>query len=778
MRHAVDMNATSRHYHPAKPAQHQSPAALALVLIFAMAPLASAAEIALHPAGAVEEEIMLDELIVTATRTRSDANKIPVTVTSIDSRMLDRIMPYDEAAIFQNEPDIAMSRDLRRFGATRVNIRGIEDNRVTQLVDGIRLPVYYFGSGPTNFTMNAPLGTSTAFLRQVEILRGPASSLYGSDAIGGVVGYITLNPSDLIAPARNSAARYSAGYNGINSSWSNTLIGAFQNQAAEFLLGYTRTEGHAADNRGEAGGTGKFRSQPNPQDFKDEGVLAKLILHPSERHRITLAVEGRAREMRVDLKRLSASPTLQKVTQMAGDDQSHRARAGIEWEYWPENTFFNRLAVRLYHQDSQTHNFNQQTRSNTSSTCSASSGSGNTCHVEQDFHFDQKTTGGGMQFESAARWWQKDHRLTYGIDVSRLETEELRDATRWNLTTGTVSKSLAGDNFPLRDFAIGRTHSAGIFIQDEISGWSGGRLTVTPGLRYDWRQLKPEVDALAQQFLTANQRQAVEQTDAAVSPRIAALWQLDPHWSVYGQLARGFRAPNYEEVNSAFRNTVQSWGISPNPDLKPETSISLEAGAKLRGERIQGQIAVYDNRYQNFIENVELDCPANPGCISGLARTNMFVNLSRVRIYGAELRMAWDLLSGWKLDGAVAWAHGENESSGEPLNSVEPARATLGLLRDAGVWGMEARMRGARGVTRTDDSNGAWYRPAGYVVTDLNAWWHFNKSGRLNLALNNLFDKKYWLWSDIRQADSRAPLGVSFYSQPGRALSATLTYDF
>lgn len=55
-----------------------------------------------------------------------------------------------------------------------------------------------------------------------------------------------------------------------------------------------------------------------------------MILHTSERLRITLALEARERETDIDLKRLSVSPTLQKVTQMAGDDLSHRARAGIE----------------------------------------------------------------------------------------------------------------------------------------------------------------------------------------------------------------------------------------------------------------------------------------------------------------------------------------------------------------------------------------------------------------------------------------------------------------
>ncbi len=64
------------------------------------------------------------------------------------------------------------------------------------------------------------------------------------------------------------------------------------------------------------------------------------------------------------------------------------------------------------------------------------------------------------------------------------------------------------------------------------------------------------------------------------------------------------------------------------------------------------------------------------------------------------------------------------------------------------------------------------------VVLDLSAWWKPSKQWRLSAALNNVFDKKYWLWSDIRLADARNPLGVDFYSQPGRTLAARLEYAF
>lgn len=145
----------------------------------------------------------LEQITVTATRRKSTIESVPATITVIDRNEISNRQPADETDVFKNEPDIALARDLRRFGSTRINIRGIEDNRVMSLVDGVRLADYYDSGGPSNFTMNAPLGIAQDFIKRVEILRGPASSLYGSDAIGGVVGYLSLDSSDVIAKNQN-----------------------------------------------------------------------------------------------------------------------------------------------------------------------------------------------------------------------------------------------------------------------------------------------------------------------------------------------------------------------------------------------------------------------------------------------------------------------------------------------------------------------------------------------------------------------------------------------
>lgn len=737
--------------------------------------LVAAIALAFATSFGVQAEERLKTVTVTATRTTKAAEEVPATVTTVDKRDIERRAPADETDLLKDEPDIAVARDLRRFGSTRVNIRGIEDNRVTQMVDGVRMPDFYNSGGPTNFTMNAPLGTSIDFLRRVEILRGSASSLYGSDAIGGVVGYLTLDPADLLTGDKTTAFRYRLGYTGANKGLTHTLLGAWRGERVEALLGYSRTGASEFDNQGALDTIAANRTRPNPQDVKDQGLLAKLVVRPATGHRLALTLEGREQDSDVAVKRLSAS--LPKVSSMQGNDHARRMRGSVEWEHRPVAVFYDRLTARVYRQESDTRNFNRQERTNTGATCSAAAGSGNNCSVDQDFLFSQTGTGGNAQFESAFSAAGVDHLLTYGADLSRVKTEELRDALVRNLTTGTTSKSLAGDTFPMRDFAMGRTDTLGVFVQDEITGLAGGRLSLTPGLRYDQRKLTPQVDALAQQVLTAINRTAVEKTASAFSPKLGALWRVDPGYSVYGQLVRGFRAPNYDEVNGAFRNVVQGYGSSPNPDLEPETSIGAELGVKLHLPDVRGQFAVYDNRYRNFIENVRLDCPADPRCIAGLSRTFMFVNQSRARIYGAEARAAWDFAPGWSVDGALAYAHGENQSTAQPLNSIEPVRLSLGLARDAGTWGAQTRLRFARAVSRTDDSNGAWFRPGGYGVADVSLWWRPAKSVQVNFAVNNLLDRKYWLWSDIRQADAPKPAGADFYTQPGRNLALSVQID-
>lgn len=774
---------------------------------------------------------LLGATVVTATRSEAVADDLPVTVTAVTREQMDRRPVIDEADLFRDDPDVAMARDLRRHGATRVNIRGIEDNRVVQTVDGVRMDDYYDKSGPTNYVTNNPLGVMPDFLRQVEIVRGPASSLYGSDALGGVVGYLTLNPEDILRRDASSGARIKSAWTGANDGLTGTVLGAWRSDTVELLLGWSQIRSKELETKGTDGSFGPNRTEANKLDTDDRGGIAKVILKPAAGHRLTATVDGRIQQTDSDIRRQAWE--YNTVRKMVGDDETSRLRASLEYEHKPTDAFYDRLMARLSHQRSKTENNNFQQRGPArylfnGSGCSAESNTqavylpimptdlrgwlNATCDMRQNFQMEQTQTAFSLQLESAFSLAGASHLLTYGADLRRQEVETMRDGTI-TLTNnptpivgplippspipgitpaippaaGTVTKNSAGEVYPLRDFPNGTTSTFGIFMQDEVS-LLNDRLTLTPGIRYDWTQLKPEVDAL-----TAVAQSVSTQEYSRVSPKLGWQWKFTPAVSTYGQLASGFRAPNYNEVNGSFRNTTYGYGITPNPNLKPETSIGLELGLRAQGEKMRGQVSVFDNRYQDFIESGYLTCPANPACIPGLATgTLQYNNLSKVRIYGAEVRGSWNFAPGWQADGAIAYAHGTDTDRNKPLNSVEPLRASFGVGYAEDTWGAEGRLRAAGKKTRIDDSGLTtprsgpqanmrqyYYRTPSYGVFDLAAWIKPGRDTRVTIAVNNVFDKKYWVWSDIRHMDVHASTpGLDFYSQPGRNLRIAFQADF
>lgn len=802
--------------------------------------VAAALAVAVPPTFAADQEMR--ETVVTATRSEAAIDDLPVTVTAVTREDMDRRPALDEADLFRDDPDIVMNRDLRRHGAASVNIRGIEDNRIVQTVDGVRMADFYT-YGPTNFQVNNPLGVMPDFLRQVEIVRGPASSLYGSDALGGVVGYLTLNPSDILRGDARTGLRLKGSWTGANDGLTGTVIGAWRGDAAELLLGYSQIRSNEFDNEGHSTGTPSTdptrpalpnsritgnRTKPNELHSNDRGGIAKLILKPATGHRVTATLDGRYQQTESDILRLDQSE-YNRIASQKGDDETSRLRASLEWEHKPTGAFYDRLTTRLSHQSTKTDNNNYQKRERTlyyfSGTGCAARGTGAfspvympavmpfdprgwanaNCDVDQKFEMEQTQTALNLQLESAFTLAGVSHLLTYGADLMRQEVETKSDTTITLTSTlagippaafgafprpvgvntltpppvGTVTKNNNGEVYPLRYFPNGTTDTFGIFAQDEIS-FLGDRLTLTPGIRYDWSRLKPDVDALAAGSLTANGRTASSQTYDRVSPKLGWQWKFTPAVATYGQIASGFRAPNYSEVNQSLRNINIGYGVIPNPDLKPETSVGLELGLRARGEKTHGQVAVFNNRYKDFITMVDLNCPADPDCIPGLANgTSQSRNLSKVRIYGMELRGSWDFAPGWQADGAIAYAHGTDEGANEPLNSVDPLRASLGVSYATGTWGAESRLRAAARKSRVDDSTTSYYRTPGYGVFDLAAWIKPSRDTRVTVALNNVFDKKYWVWSDIRHMSVLSTTaGVDYYSQPGRNLRVAFQADF
>lgn len=110
----------------------------------------------------------------------------------------------------------------------------------------------------------------------MEILRGPASVLYGSNAIGGAVSYFTLDPDDIIKPGKDAGARLKTGYSSADDSWLTSATVAGRQGDFDGLLHLSQRNGHETESYGEHGGSGLSRTEANPQDVRTTNVLAKL----------------------------------------------------------------------------------------------------------------------------------------------------------------------------------------------------------------------------------------------------------------------------------------------------------------------------------------------------------------------------------------------------------------------------------------------------------------------------------------------------------------------
>ena len=718
----------------------------------------------------------LPEVAVSATGFEENTADVPATISTIDAQQIDRGLVRTLQDLVRYEPGVSVNSDPTRFGANSFNIRGLEGNRVQILVDGIRAPsLYQFGIGPFNNSTRSFVDLDS--LKRVEILRGPASSLYGSDALGGVVSYMTKDPLDYLDLANSPVyGAFKSAYASADTGWANTGTLAYGTEAWQAMALYTYFTGQQQKNMGDDGSTGPSRTEPNPQDIRQQNLLLKGVFQPAAGHRVRAVYEWFDRNNMIDV--LSLNTSTPRTASLSGDDENQRQRYSLDYAYTnPDRGWLAGFTANLYRQTATTDSGSYETRAGTSASCSGVAQGVNTCFIPRQFDFEQRITGLTAQLESLLEGGGAQHRILWGIDASDTDSSALRDATIYNQTTGTSTKTLAGDTFPVRDFPNTSTRQLGLYVQDQISVLND-QLVVTPGLRYDDYQLKISPDAIYLANVPPGV-QAKDFSDSAWSPKLALMYRVTPDFNVYGNYAFGFRAPPFDDVNAAFRNPIQSYVLVPNPNLVSETSQGLELGFKGRSGDSSFAVAAFYNRYKNFIDSqTQLDCPTDPACVPGFAFTFQATNLARVRIYGVEATGEWALDRNWTLAGSIAYANGQDETRDQPLNSINPLTGVGGLRYTSSdrSWG------GSVNLTAVSAKNSAAavgnvqpFLTPGFGLVDISAYWDINKNLRLAAGVFNLFDKKYWLWSNVGQTGLTANSpSLDRYTQPGINVAVNL----
>jgi hemoglobin/transferrin/lactoferrin receptor protein len=721
------------------------------------------------------EDTNFEQITITSSRFDTDIDEIASSVSVIDSEQMDKMVATDIRDLVRFEPGVVVEGG-GRFGLSGFNIRGINADRVLMLLDGAPI-ADEFSFGPGLSARRDFIDVD--MIDRVEIIRGPASTLYGSDAIGGVVSFISKDPNQLLDDDEQMGGRVKVGYASVANEWMTNAQLYGKNGDWQWLLNATARNGSETENYFDGEGTGLERNATNPQDSSTESAQLKLIYQPNEAHRLEFLADYLQGETETNV--LSQVDTFVRgvrITESRGIDERDRTRLQLNHTYRNETALFDKVLTRLYWQE--TDNV-QATREGRFGAASRQEPTPVQLGRTRDSEFNQTVEGIIVQLDKQFTTGDVKHHLIYGSELQYTDSEALREGTTFVAETGAIVPEFSV--FPARDFPISKARELSFFVQDEIS-LLDGKLTLSPGVRYDEFKLTPYPDEI---FINANPGvEAVPFDDSQVSLKLGAVYDLNETTNVWLQYAEGFRIPPFDDLNVGFTNFAGGYTSLPNPNLKPESVESWEVGVRQRLDAVKWSVSAYHNNYDNFIES-RATIGFNPATqLLEFQATNR----DSVVIEGIDAQFTWFLgesassLNGWELQGALTWLDSEDEATGQEVESILPPQAVVGIgYTDSNdIWSVEFI---GTFVQRFDSQNQPedpaeprLFEAPGYAQFDLLANYNVSEDLTVNLGIFNIFDRKSWSGTEVRGLDVSDATNVNFLTQPGINAAVNATYSF
>ncbi|MBF2062871.1 MAG: TonB-dependent hemoglobin/transferrin/lactoferrin family receptor [Calothrix sp. C42_A2020_038] len=709
----------------------------------------------------------------------------PANITVIDREQIQREQARDIRDLIRYEPGISVPNDSRG-GLQGFNIRGLDGNRVNLQVDGIRLPFEY-SFGATRIGRDY---VDIETLNSLEIFKGNNSAILGSDALGGTVNFSTANAGSLLdILGKDSFTNARIQYSSKDTGFVGTVTQANRFDNVDTLLIYTRRDRNETQ---VGGGNSKYQDE---QDIKRDNFLGKLTYNFDKQSFLEFTGEyfNNVANSTFPIENLQGMAFEGATRSLQEEVTTKRTRYSLAYQYDNPNSQSWLQFARgiVYYQNSQI------TEDSKRSVLSA----GRIRNEEADKDFTDRILGGNLQLRSDFKIGSTINSLTYGFDISNSLNE--RNYLNYNTTTGT---RVFLPNFPQKDFPDSRTFRFGTFLQNEIT-LGDGRLKLIPGVRLDIYDLKTDNNP---EFTRKNQgKPATDFSTSGINPSFGITYEINPGLMAFGRYSRGFRPPQYDELNFAFRADIPlrpHKGI-PNPDLKVETSNNFELGLRNRSQQLDFGVTGFYNRYNNFIERAAFAGfdPNDFGSIPSGGRRIPFQifqtrNIGNVEIYGLEVKAAYRFSpnpGGLNIKSALSWQVGNDLTNDRPLTTINPLTAVvaLGYQSPHDKWGAEligtftAKARelalvdnqtsvvNAGAATRKTD----FYEPDAYTLFDFIGYYKISSNLQLTAGIYNIFNTEYYQYADVRTIDVSAATFEAQrgrYAQPGTNFAIGLNWQF
>ncbi|MCG8370165.1 MAG: TonB-dependent hemoglobin/transferrin/lactoferrin family receptor [Proteobacteria bacterium] len=701
------------------------------------------------PAGqASEDDERIDQIVVVAHKDERSVREIAANVTVLSRAELDSELATSIGDVFRYVPGVDHEAAGTRFGTEGINIRGIGGNRVAILVDGVPLTDQFDTGSFSNATRDF---IDAGLIQDIEVLHGPASALYGSSAIGGVVAVRTPDPAD-IARRGGIGGDFLGAWRGADNSAHGRAMVALGGESRGLLAGYSWREGNETDSAAVA-------DDLDTRDYRRDTALLKFVADNRRGRTVRASVIRQDGRTLSDLDSMLGAGRYRSTTALEGDDRQLLTVANVAYEFGSPESPVDTGLVRAFWERAEIDQVTLDERAAARTPVS----------IDRYFSYDQEIRGLEINLWKNFDGDTASHRVGVGVEYRERRTEEFRDGLSTNLSTGDRTNVLLGEVFPLRDFPVSDTTETAAFIEDTIS--IGERWTVIAAVRADRFDLEPDVDAMYLEDYPTYETTGLDESD--LSPKLGVIYGITPAIDAYVQYSHGFRAPPYSDANVSLDVPFFRYRAVPNPDLKSETSDGVDIGLRWHGMRHSARVSAFRTDYENFIETkVNLGLDAASGYTLFQSQ-----NIEDTTIEGFEA--GWTARFGageqFVIEGSAYYARGDNGATGQPINSVGPAQAVLGF-----AWSSRDEQRQLRlkarftdAYDRLDESGGELFKPAGHAVFDFYLTQKLGNDAIVRAGIHNLTDRTYWHWSDVRGLRPDDPV-LPQLARAGRSASVSL----
>ena len=705
----------------------------------------------------------LDEVVMSVSKWEQQKKDIPNKIVSLDARSIAFTTPQTSADLLQNSGKVFVQKS--QLGGGSPMIRGFSTNRLVLSVDGVRMNNAIFRGG----NLQNVISIDPFTVKNTEIIFGPGSVIYGSDAIGGVMNFYTKKPllhqKDSLLVTGNVNYRF-ASANSENTIHADVSLGKKQ-WAALTSISYNNFQDLVMGNHGpdsylrnqfvrRVNGVDTLVDNPNPKKqvatgYDQINLMQKILYKPNANWDLNLNAY---------FSETSSYARYDRLIRPSSDGTGLRSG---DWFYGPQKWFMGNLQINRKGNGKFYDGFKITTAYQ---------------------HFEESRNSRNFQDVNLYRTREKVDALNMNLDFENRKIGNFRlyygsefifnkvysNGTNLNIDTNETS------NAPSR-YPDGATWKS-------LAGYANGEYKAKPnftllsGLRYSHVWINAAFDQTFYQFPFDN----ADLSTGALTGSLGFSWFPKADLQVTFNGSTGFRAPNVDDVGKIF-DSEPGAVVVPNPQLEPEYAYNVELGIQ---KNFKDKIVFKGATFYTYLvdalvrRNFSFNGLSEIQYGGELSNVQAIQNAAKAYVYGFEFGLEAFLTEQWSLSSNLTITEGIEEEADGTVSAVRHVAPTFGDFHV--IWKNEklkadfflnyngeiafddlALSERSKEFIYELDENGNPFSPSWYTL-NFRSQYTINSAFKVSLNLENITNQRYRAYSSgIAAPGTNLIVGVGYH---------------